>query len=156
MRAADFVRVVSLLAVLAGTARAADDFVEPTGTITLRDALSAALLHHPELQAFSAEVRAREARALQAGLLPNPRQPVGRRGAATAKVRYESARSASQGCPAHRLFVECDGERNKPAPSRSCRRSAGCRWSSPITGSAGSATASASLAAEPDLTTPRA
>jgi cobalt-zinc-cadmium efflux system outer membrane protein len=72
MRAIDLVRVVSLLAVLGGTARAADDFVAPTGNITLRDALSAALLHNPDLQAFSAEVRAREARALQAGVLPNP------------------------------------------------------------------------------------
>src|SRR5262245_55870264 len=48
------------------------DFREPTGTISLRDALAAALLHNPELAAFSSEVRAREARALQAGLLPNP------------------------------------------------------------------------------------
>ena len=41
-------------------------------TITLRDALSLALLRNPELVAFSYEVRAREARILQAGLLPNP------------------------------------------------------------------------------------
>lgn len=40
--------------------------------VTLRDALSLALLKNPELMAFSYEVRAREARILQAGLLPNP------------------------------------------------------------------------------------
>jgi cobalt-zinc-cadmium efflux system outer membrane protein len=38
----------------------------------LRDAVAAALVQSPELAAFSAEVRAREAAALQAGLLPNP------------------------------------------------------------------------------------
>lgn len=45
---------------------------EPTGAITLRQALSLALLRNPELAVFSWEVRAREARALQASLLPNP------------------------------------------------------------------------------------
>lgn len=45
---------------------------EPTGTVTLRQALALALMKNPELQAFSWEVRAREAAALQAGLLPNP------------------------------------------------------------------------------------
>ncbi|MFQ5651426.1 MAG: TolC family protein [bacterium] len=45
---------------------------EPVGTLTLRQALSLALLRNPELAAFSWEVRAREARAIQASLLPNP------------------------------------------------------------------------------------
>jgi len=45
---------------------------EPTGAITLRDALSYALMHNPKLAAFSYEIRAAEARALQAGLWPNP------------------------------------------------------------------------------------
>ena len=45
---------------------------EPKGDIELREALSLALLHNPELAAFSIEVRAAEARTLQAGLLPNP------------------------------------------------------------------------------------
>jgi cobalt-zinc-cadmium efflux system outer membrane protein len=55
-----------------------DEFVisegynEPTGSITLRQALSLALIRNPQLKAFSWEVRAREAQALQAGLLPNP------------------------------------------------------------------------------------
>ena len=45
---------------------------EPTGVINLRQALSLALIRSPELAAFSWEVRAGEARTLQAGLLPNP------------------------------------------------------------------------------------
>ncbi len=47
-------------------------FEEPTGDLTLSRALSLALLKSPELAAFSWEVRAGEARRLQAGLLPNP------------------------------------------------------------------------------------
>ena len=46
--------------------------VEPEGDLSLRGALAAALLRNPDLAAFSWEVRVREARALQAGLLPNP------------------------------------------------------------------------------------
>ncbi|WDT82812.1 MAG: TolC family protein (plasmid) [Candidatus Manganitrophus sp.] len=45
---------------------------EPTGALTLRQALGLALMHNPELRAFSWEVRAREAATLQAGLLHNP------------------------------------------------------------------------------------
>lgn len=45
---------------------------EPTGTVTLRQALALALMRNPELRAFSWEVRAREAATLQAGLLHNP------------------------------------------------------------------------------------
>ncbi len=45
---------------------------EPTGELTLREALSLALLQNPGLKAFAFEVRAREAAVLQAGLLPNP------------------------------------------------------------------------------------
>jgi outer membrane protein, heavy metal efflux system len=40
--------------------------------LTLRQALELALLHNPDLRVFAWEVRAREAHALQAGLLPNP------------------------------------------------------------------------------------
>lgn len=40
--------------------------------LTLKEALKLALLKNPELQAFSLEVRAKEAAALQAGLHPNP------------------------------------------------------------------------------------
>ena len=45
---------------------------QPTGAITLRQALALALEHHPELNAYAWEVRAAEARVLQAGLRPNP------------------------------------------------------------------------------------
>lgn len=45
---------------------------ELTGVITLKDAISLALLRNPELGALSLEIRSQEARVLQAGLLPNP------------------------------------------------------------------------------------
>ncbi len=45
---------------------------EPTGDLTLREALSLALLQNPAIKAFAFEVRAREAAVLQASLLPNP------------------------------------------------------------------------------------
>ena len=45
---------------------------EPTGELSLRDALAAALLRSPYLAATAYAVRAREAQALQAGLVPNP------------------------------------------------------------------------------------
>ena len=45
---------------------------KPTGALTLRKALSLALLQNPELAAFAWEVRSGEARTLQAGLFPNP------------------------------------------------------------------------------------
>ncbi|MFQ5583225.1 MAG: TolC family protein, partial [Calditrichia bacterium] len=44
----------------------------PSGVITLQEALSLALLQNPTLAAFSYEIRAAEARALQANLYPNP------------------------------------------------------------------------------------
>lgn len=45
---------------------------EPSGVVTLEQAVSFALLNSPELSAFSMEVRMKDANALQAGLLPNP------------------------------------------------------------------------------------
>ena len=45
---------------------------EPEGALTLADALAQALMGNPELQAFSWETRAAEARTLQARKLPNP------------------------------------------------------------------------------------
>lgn len=47
-------------------------FEAPKGPMTLRGAWAAALMHNPELAAFSWEVRAAEARTLQASLRPNP------------------------------------------------------------------------------------
>lgn len=45
---------------------------EPSGIVTLGQAVSFALLNSPELSAFSMEVRIKDANALQAGFLPNP------------------------------------------------------------------------------------
>jgi cobalt-zinc-cadmium efflux system outer membrane protein len=45
---------------------------EPEGELSLDDALATALLRSPELQVFSWETRAAEARAVQAGKWPNP------------------------------------------------------------------------------------
>jgi len=45
---------------------------DPTGPITLSGALALGLERSPELASFAWEVRAREARALQAGFRPNP------------------------------------------------------------------------------------
>ncbi len=45
---------------------------EPTGPLTLRDALELALMRNPELTAFSHEVSATEGLVRQAGALPNP------------------------------------------------------------------------------------
>jgi len=44
----------------------------PTGRITLRDALALALRQSPDLAVFAWEIRARESAALQAGRAPNP------------------------------------------------------------------------------------
>ncbi len=48
------------------------DVDEPKGVVTYRDALALALVRHPELSVFPYELRAAEARALQAALRPNP------------------------------------------------------------------------------------
>jgi len=48
------------------------EITEPTGPITLRQALALALMHNPELKAFSWDVRVSEARRMQASLWPNP------------------------------------------------------------------------------------
>ena len=50
----------------------APGIAEPTGVITLRKALALALMHNPELKAFSWDVRIWQARQLQASLWPNP------------------------------------------------------------------------------------
>jgi cobalt-zinc-cadmium efflux system outer membrane protein len=68
--------VFSLCAIFAfdasALAAAADDGGEPRGVITLSDALASTLLRSPELEEFSWQVRAAEARMLQARLRPNP------------------------------------------------------------------------------------
>ena len=45
---------------------------DPSGTLTLADALRAAVSRSPALATFSWEVRARDAELLQAGAIPNP------------------------------------------------------------------------------------
>ena len=45
---------------------------DPQAPLTLNKAVALALMHHPQLAVFTFEKRAREARALQSGLMPNP------------------------------------------------------------------------------------
>ncbi|HEY5867916.1 MAG TPA: TolC family protein [Candidatus Tectomicrobia bacterium] len=54
------------------TASPARTFTNPTGVLTLPQAQALTLLQHPRLAAFGWEVRAGEARTLQASLPPNP------------------------------------------------------------------------------------
>ncbi len=54
-------------------ASARPEINEPTGNITLHQALSLALTSNPELASFSWKIRAEEAGVLQASLLPNPK-----------------------------------------------------------------------------------
>jgi len=49
------------------------EVTEPADVITLRSALALALMHNPQLKAFSWDVRIAEARQLQARLWPNPK-----------------------------------------------------------------------------------
>jgi cobalt-zinc-cadmium efflux system outer membrane protein len=65
------VHLVSLLC-LTGAAGLAAEPPTVTGTITLREALAAALLGNPEISAAAGEIRMRDGLAVQAGLLPNP------------------------------------------------------------------------------------
>jgi cobalt-zinc-cadmium efflux system outer membrane protein len=48
------------------------EIAEPTGVITLRQALALTLMHNPELKTFSWDIKAAEAGRLQASLRPNP------------------------------------------------------------------------------------
>ena len=49
-----------------------NEIAEPTGALTLRQALALALTRSPELAMFDYDIRVAEARVLQASLLPNP------------------------------------------------------------------------------------
>jgi cobalt-zinc-cadmium efflux system outer membrane protein len=71
--------------------RQAPQMQNPTGSVSLRDAVALALVQNPALAAFAWEIRAREARVLQAGRPPNPTLGVlvedfGTRGLATSGV----------------------------------------------------------------------
>ncbi|MCZ6834859.1 MAG: TolC family protein [Planctomycetota bacterium] len=88
-----------------------DSVAEPTGIMSLRDALAAALLRSPNLMADGYEVRAREAEALQAGLMPNPElsaefENFGGSGELSGTDKLESTLSLSQ-------LVELGGKRVK-------------------------------------------
>ena len=52
------------------------EIAQPTGDITLRKALALALMHNPQLNAYSWDVRVSQARQLQAALWPNPKLEV--------------------------------------------------------------------------------
>jgi len=73
--------------------RANEQPVEPNTPITLRQSLALALLHNPELQAFSWELRAQEAKILQQSLMPNPilRAKVENFGGSSPMNRFEGA-----------------------------------------------------------------
>ena len=60
--------VLLLLLLLASQAHADS----PGGSVSLSDALSLALRQNPELKSYDLDIRAAEARTLQAGLKPNP------------------------------------------------------------------------------------
>jgi len=49
-----------------------EQYLEPNTPITLRQSLALALLHNPELEAFSWQLRAQEGNILQKSLRPNP------------------------------------------------------------------------------------
>ncbi|MHB1082015.1 MAG: TolC family protein [Prosthecobacter sp.] len=61
-------RVLPLFLLIASYAHAAD----PGGTLSLSDALALSLQKNPELKSFDWDIRAAEARRIQAGLKPNP------------------------------------------------------------------------------------
>lgn len=66
---------VGLLMLLPSASLGADPKItikKSAGALTLPEVIANVLLKNPELEAFSLEVRAREARALQAGLYKNP------------------------------------------------------------------------------------
>lgn len=50
---------------------------EPKDNLTLREVVALTLLYNPELRSYSWEIRAAEARQLQAGLWPNPSLDIG-------------------------------------------------------------------------------
>ncbi|MDP1860006.1 MAG: TolC family protein [Gemmatimonadaceae bacterium] len=56
-----------------GSAAQRAPLVEPIGPLNLRQALALAMMYSPQLQSTAWDVRVAEARALQAGVPPNPR-----------------------------------------------------------------------------------
>jgi cobalt-zinc-cadmium efflux system outer membrane protein len=86
-------------------------FEAPRGDLRLEEALTLALLHNPRLAAFSWEIRAREAEAVQAGSWPNPELSAGAEnfagtGSASGLRTVEITLSLAQ-------LVELGGKRSK-------------------------------------------
>ena len=67
-------RIITVLLLLAASVAVAGEsrLNEPTGALTLRQALALALSRSPELAAFDYDIRIAEARLLQAKSTPNP------------------------------------------------------------------------------------
>jgi cobalt-zinc-cadmium efflux system outer membrane protein len=84
---------------------------EPVGPITLRDAVALALVNNPKLKAFSLELRAAEARKLQASLLPNPEIEieVEEFGGTGERARFDSSETSIQ----LGQLIELAGKRSK-------------------------------------------
>ncbi len=98
----------------------APQFTEPVGALALNQALAAALLGSPELRAYAWEVRAADARVLQAGLLPNPRLEIeveefGGEGERTGFDGAETALHISQ-------LIELGGKRGRRQKVASLKR----------------------------------
>jgi len=75
MRTMNLLPAIALSVTLAfygAHATEAPEVVEQAGPLTIEDALALTIMHSPELVAFSYEVRASEARELQAKKFPNP------------------------------------------------------------------------------------
>lgn len=103
------------LSELAGGEQAVKDdaLPPPCGTITLRDASAYALLHNPDLAVYSWEIRVRQAKALQAGLYPNPELEV-----ELEEVGRTSGRAGFEGSQASLVLGQLIDLTNKPGKRR--------------------------------------
>ncbi len=102
--------VAGLLA--AAPAHAAEPaLAQPTGDLSLRDALALTLERSPELQSWEWEIRARDARAVQVGLLRNPelRTDVEDLGGSGAREGFEDTQTTVRLAQ----LVELGGKRGK-------------------------------------------
>lgn len=98
----------------------ASELVEPVGAITVRQAIALALMRNPDLQAFSWEVRAHDADAIQAGRLPNPvltadLEDIGSSNASAETVQPQANLTVSQ-------VIELGGKRVRRAEAASLAR----------------------------------
>lgn len=107
-----FLAMVALAGLLrAAPALAQEPLPQPTGDVSLRDALALTLERSPELQTFAWEIRARDARAVQAGLMPNPelRTDVENVGGSGNRESFESTETTVRLAQ----LVELGGKRSK-------------------------------------------